>query len=485
MATTALHRDEHDLELNGAQEAIVAYDRAVDELTHFRDGVVTSTAQALEHDPQFPLGQALNAYLRLLTTELDDLKAATSAFNTYLATRDQRITLTPREQAHFAAIEAWLQGNMTGAGAILRQLQRDHPRDLLSLLVGHQIDFFTGDALALRDRPGEALAAWALEDRHLGPVLGMYAFGLEEAGDYGRSEDEGRRAVELDPNDVWGIHAVAHTYEMQGRFGEGTRYFDTRVSAWTAQDNFFSPHNWWHYALYALEAGDPQQALMVYDRELHNDQVEHLAMQMLDASALLWRFYLEGDEQSDRWRALADAWDEKMRTPHYAFNDMHAVMAYVGAGDISRAERLIESRRHWVAADQGASSNLRMTARLGIPVCEALVAFGQRHYARTVDLLAPIRLDFQGLGGSHAQRDALQRTLVEAALRSGRLDLSEALISERLTLRPSSPYNWLKRAQLAAREHDEAAERKAHARAAALAAGGGIAPAPTEAASTT
>jgi tetratricopeptide (TPR) repeat protein len=439
--------DEHGLETSGGAEAVAHFDRAVDELVHFRGGCLESASAALEADPTFAMGHALNAYLRLLTTEVGDFDEARTAFGSYRQGRTA--SALPREEAHLAAIDAWLQGDMTHAGTILRQVTEEYPRDLLALIVGHQIDFFTGDALALRDRAGTALKAFAGEDRHRGPVLGMYAFGLEEAGQYEHSEETGRTAVELDPADVWGIHAVAHTYEMQGRYEAGIGYFDKRVDAWAAPDNFFSPHNWWHYCLYALEAGRPEQALEIYDRELHNEEVELVAMQMLDASALLWRFYLEGADESARFRALVAPWEAKMARPFYAFNDFHAVMTYIGAGEIAKAEALIDERRRWVLSGSGTETNLRMTARLGIPVCEALVAFGRGNYGRAVDLLAPLRLDFQSLGGSHAQRDALQRTLVEAALRARRTELAERLIGERLLMRPSSPYNLLKRAQLA------------------------------------
>ncbi|MEU9844060.1 hypothetical protein AB0C69_33155, partial [Actinomadura sp. NPDC048032] len=71
-------------------------------------------------------------------------------------------------------------------------------------------------------------------------------------------------------------------------------------------------------------------------------------------------------------------------------------------------------------------------------------------------------------GGSHAQRDAVQKTLLEAALRSGRLDLARVLVSERISIRPASPFNWLKHADVAEALGDAATASTARSHAAKL-----------------
>jgi hypothetical protein len=67
-------------------------------------------------------------------------------------------------------------------------------------------------------------------------------------------------------------------------------------------------------------------------------------------------------------------------------------------------------------------------------------------------------------GGSHAQRDAVERTLLEAAIRAGQADLASALVSERLANRECSTYAWSKRALLLARAGDTAGATAATAR---------------------
>ncbi|MEQ4725413.1 tetratricopeptide repeat protein [Nonomuraea sp. B19D2] len=464
--------DQHGLAVTGAGAAAVRhYDRAIDELLHFRAEVDAETGAALAESPDFPMGNVLAAYLGLLTTEVADARAARARFSAFRRRTDEA-SLLPRERAHVAAVQALLDGDWLTCGRLLGEITVEHPRDALALAAGHQVDFFTGDARSLRDRIGGALNAWREDDRHFGHVLGMYAFGLEEAGHYDRSEEVGLRAVELNPRDVWGIHAVVHTYEMQGRFGDGVRYLDARLPDWST-GTFFNIHTWWHYCLYALESGDEARVLSIYDSVLAGGES---CMELLDAAALLWRLHLEGSgrpELDGRWRALADAWPVRVGEPFYAFNDMHAVMSYVGAGRIGEAEKLIATREAYVLEPRPGVTNQDMTLRVGLPVCRSLMAFGKGDYDAVVDALYPIRHRVNEFGGSHAQRDAVQKTLLEAALRAGRRDVARVLVSERVNVRPCSPYNWLKQAALAETLGDRGAAAAARLRAGELARQGG------------
>ena len=434
--------DRHGLETTGGAEAVAAFDAAVDSLFGFRVDLLAAAQRVTQVDPTMPMGQVLLAYLGLLGTEADDAAAAGPAFSAWVADRGLD-GLDERERAHVAAVHAWLAGDMLGAGAELAELSVAYPRDALALIVGHQIDFFTGRAAMLRDRIGGALSAWAPDDPHYSFLLGMYAFGLEEAGHYDRSEQVGLEAVALERSDVWAIHAVVHTYEMQGRFGDGLAFVDERVAD-VDQGNFFRVHNWWHYAIYTLELGRTDVALAIYDAVLHPPDSEGLVMEMLDATSLLWRLLLEGDQQAERFGAVAEGWVPKVTVPHYAFNDVHAVMALVGADRIAEAEQVVAERVRYLDHAPPSESNVIFTREVGLPVCRALVAFGQARYDEAVDLLWPIRRHLEVMGGSHAQRDAVQRTLLEATLRAGRSVLARQLLSERLGVKPTSPYTWRK-----------------------------------------
>jgi tetratricopeptide (TPR) repeat protein len=436
--------DARGLSLTGTGEAVSAYDRALDRLIRFSPEVTDAGAAAVAADPGCVMASVFCAYLALMSTEENAVAAATEALAGW---REHRCALLPRERAHLGAAERWIAGDMSGAGGLLDDICVEYPRDLLALSVGHQVDFFTGSAVNLRDRIGRALAGWHDDDEQLGFVQGMYAFGLEECNLYVQAREAGQAAIERNPDDVWGIHAVVHTYEMQGQIPDGVRFMRAREADWTT-GNFLNVHNSWHYALYLLQAGDTPGALGVYDRVLRHDGSPDVALELLDATALLWRMQLEGTQVGDRWQSLATGWARILTPGYYPFNDMHAIMAFIGNGELDRAESVVTALVGVAAHGDRAATSWRMTASVGLPVCRSLVHFGRGEYAEVISDLMPIRTRVHEFGGSHAQRDAVERTLLEAAIRAGRLELAAALVSERLSMRECNTYAWSKRAWL-------------------------------------
>jgi hypothetical protein len=309
---------------------------------------------------------------------------------------------------------------------VLEDLAIDYPLDGLALQAGHQIDFFTGDSRMLRDRIARALPFWNADIPGYHALLGMHAFGLEETGDYARAEREGKLSVELEPRDGWGQHAVAHVMEMQNRRRDGIAWMRRNREAWS-QDSFFAVHNWWHLALFHLGLGEIDEVLALFDGPIRG-KTSNLALEMIDASALLWRLHLLGVDVTDRFQALADNWTPLATAGNYAFNDMHAMMAFVGGNRSKEAEAVLEAQRSSI---DGAGDNAAFTREVGQPATLAIKAFGDGNYSETVRLLRPVRNYAHRFGGSHAQRDLIDLTIIEAATRAGQDRLAEALQIER------------------------------------------------------
>ncbi|MEL6679338.1 MAG: tetratricopeptide repeat protein, partial [Pseudomonadota bacterium] len=352
-----------------------------------------------------------------------------------IAARARDLPMTDREQSQLAALNHLLAGNWTRAAEALDHHSMLWPRDIVALQCGHLMDFFRANARALRDRVARALPAWTEGEPGQSFVLGMHAFGLEECGDYARAEAAGRAAVEADPLDGWAHHAVAHVLEMEGRTADGLAWMEARAPHWSGDDSFFQVHNWWHKALFHLEEDDAPAALALFDGpvSLH---AAGTASNLVDGAALLWRVMLAGHEIGDRWGPLAEAWTVHADGTLFPFNDWHAAMAYLGAGRIGEVDAILD--RYARAEGSEVADWARAPGRALI---SGFRAFALGDYMGAVEALAPARHIANRFGGSHAQRDVIDLTLVEAALRAGQADIARSLAHERLALRPHSPVN--------------------------------------------
>jgi hypothetical protein len=392
--------------------------------------------RALAEDHGFAMGHALRVALAVMAAE----KGALPMLADSVAAIEGSAAANARERAHAAAGRAWLAGDFRGAVDRYGDLLMDHPRDLVALQAAHIGDFLLGQSQMLRDRLAWVLPHWNADTPGYGYVLGMYAFGLEETNLYDRAEDTGRRALQLEARDPWSVHAVAHVMEMQGRTADGIDWLTGRSGDWSP-GNGFAFHNWWHLALFQLELGDHARALDIHDRLLRPRPTQ-IAYENVDASALLWRLHLRGVDVGDRWRALARDWEPAVDDGYYAFNDVHAVMAFIGAGRTDLVERALATLGRQAAAGAPGGNGM-MSREVGLPLARGLLAFSRGDHEACIRELSAVRVHAHRFGGSHAQRDVIHLTLVEAALRSGRTRLAQALVAERTALRPDSPFNRL------------------------------------------
>lgn len=423
-------------------QSLALYERALAGMNCYRGDPLANIDRAIEPDPDFAMGHVFRAHASISVWEQSVVPAVAAS----LAQLDERSSrINDRERQHARAIRAWLNGDWRTYSATLDRLLGDYPRDLLALQAGHLADFYHADRDNLRGRVARALPEWNAADRGYGFVLGMYAFGLEECGSYGAAEEAGRHAIELEPDDCWAQHALAHVMEMQARQAEGIAFMESRQAHWAQADNGFAFHNWWHTALYYLDQGNIERALSIYDTGIRPEPTETRLM-MLDAAALLWRMHLRGIDVGRRWHELAGAYQRGDENGFYAFNDMHAMLTFVATGNVKQAQVLLDAIQASARADH---TNGAMAREVGLAIVCAIEAFGREKYTEVIDLLMPVRYRAHIFGGSHAQRDIVHRTLIEAALRAPDRALSKALTNERTALKPHCPFTW----QLHARAH--------------------------------
>ena len=405
---------------------LAAYNAALSQFTCYAGDPFAPLNDAIAENPGFVRAHILKAWMPLIGSDRPSQAMAAGAYHD--ATK---LSMNRAELGHVTALGKVIDGEIRQAARILEDVSIEDPTDVLALQMGQVLDFLLGDSRMLRDRIGRALPFWSEDMPHCHAILGMFAFGLEEMGQYARAEAAGRRAIELEPRNSWAQHAVAHVLEMQDRRRDGIAWMTEDTDRW-AKDNFFAVHNWWHLALFHLGLGEVDKVLELYDGPIYGTP-SPMEFDMVDAAAMLWRLKLMGVEVGDRWTAIADGWQAISDVSYYGFNDAHAAMALVGAG---RSEALKDLVKAQAAAMLGAGDNAEFVREVASPLVQGIIAFGDGDYSETVERLRPIRSKAHRFGGSHAQRDVIDLTLVEAARRSGQENLALALIAERQLVYP-------------------------------------------------
>jgi len=421
--------------------ALAHYDNALDLIRLYRGDPIAALDAALAEDPDFGGAWAARAGLLVQQTDRAYGEETTKSLRAGGAAR-----LNEREAQHLRAAQDWAEGRYNEGTTRLARIAQENPRDLLALQYAHVGCFFLGLQSELRDWPLQALRAFKAGEDGYSYIQGMAAFGLEECGDYARADIYGRQAVAADPRDGWAVHAVAHVNEMRGDLEAGIPWLADNAQYW-APESGFSYHNYWHLALLHLDRGDIAKVLQLFDENVRPNAEAQVVLEWIDASALLWRLHLEGIDVGDRFEKLAACWERAGEDAFYAFNDLHAIMAFLGAGRAKDAERTLKAMRA-AAADSG--DNAYMTRKVGLPLAEAFIAFEAGRYGECVEKISATRGIAQRFGGSHAQRDVLSLTAIHAALRGGFAATAEAFAAERLAHKPQSP--WAGRLARQARE---------------------------------
>jgi len=407
--------------------------------------------QSLADDPEFAMGHCTRGYfLKLFVDRALDGHIADALVSAERSVRERGATR--RERDHIAALAAWHRGDWQTALECWERILLDCPLDILALKLSNHLYFYLGDSMNVRDSVARVLYAWDEETPGHGFVLGMYAFGLEECGDYAGADAVGQQAIEINPADAWAIHAVIHVMEMQGRHREGTDLLKTSEKVWTRCNNFAN-HLWWHGALLLMDLERYHAVIDGYDNRIRVEETDDY-LDIANAASLLWRLEEAGIDVGSRWRELAEKAEARSRDHLMAFADAHFMMALASDGRAEAARAMLNSIGETGRETTGMVGDIARD--IGLPLCAALLAYAGQDYRRTVELLEPVRYDLKYVGGSHAQQDVFHRTLVSAAIKSGQFEIARALMSERTADRPSSIWNWRTYARVLAALGDEA-----------------------------
>jgi len=419
----------HPIATNNATAA-KALDQAFNAYVRFRTDAMAHLDAAIAADPQFALPHAAKG---ILITTLAKPEFYPRARSELELAKSSHMPLTDRENHYLDALEAALGGKVTEAVSHYEQIALENPHDLFALRLSQSELFWIGEVAWMREISERAAAQWSADVPGYSAFLSIRAFGLEENGAYEPAEKCGREAVERDPADFWGTHAVAHVLVMQGRLADGVEWLSGLSDNWSTANNFVH-HLWWHLTLFHAELRDYDACLNIYDhklRDLDSPLMQALPDFFVDIQndvALLQRLELRGIDVEDRWQPISDLAQSRIGNHASPFTSAHCALALAAAGRYQEADDLISQIRQFIAGDPGTLGPRYALAVL--PASEAAIAHRRGEHQRVIDLMMPARRNLWQMGGSHAQRDLFFQLLVDSAVKLGRRDVLGLLLSE-------------------------------------------------------
>ncbi|CAB4006579.1 Hypothetical predicted protein, partial [Paramuricea clavata] len=188
---------------------------------------------------------------------------------------------------------------------------------------------------------------------------------------------------------------------MEGRYNEGITFLDRTEEHWT-RGEMLACHNYWHWALYHIEKGDHGVAVDIYDKQISQRCKSGAMLDLVDGSSLLYRLQLEGINVKDKWREMQQLWGDGHSDDHIlVFNDLHLLMCTLGSKENDETATIMQSMKDFIWERQGTNSDV--TKEVGLKMCEAFEYFDKEDYAKSTELLAPLKYKFVKVGGSNAQ----------------------------------------------------------------------------------
>ena len=415
--------DRYDLPLSTtSQVARDAYVEGCDLVLSAQPGAEAAFARALEADDRLAVAEIGRArWLAVQGLGADARRAATRA-------RAVAGAGTARERRHVETIALAVEGQGEAALDLMRAHLDEHPRDAMVLAPATGVFGLIGFS-GRRAREGELLAWLDRLAAHYGDdwwFLAAHAFAAGEAGHVEVARRRVERALALRPDNANAVHVHAHVLYESDRAADGLRFLDAWLPTYPFAGSLHC-HLWWHVAVFALARHDLARAWRVYTERVAPGASWGPPINTLsDAASLLWRTELAGGPpRPEAWRAVRDFGARAFPVIGVAFVDVHRGLALAGAGDGDALGRL--------ALDlDAAHAEGRLPAGRVVPaLARAFGAFARGEWEAAAGHLEPMLDEQVRIGGSRAQRDLVEHTLLAAYLRAGRRREAEDALRRR------------------------------------------------------
>ena len=330
-------------------------------------------------------------------------------------------------------------GGETARGlALVDEHVKEFPRDALLVNQASSTIGFGGraDREEFRQAFVERLAPAYGDDWWFQSAL---AFAYHETGRFDESRRLSERSLEQYPGNANASHNIAHVC-FERRTTTAAWRFSSRGSAATTAGRPFTATSRGISPCSSCTAAAPRERSRSTSATSCGSLNPRLAV--MDGTALLWRFGLfDCPEGPLSWRPLADLAVQVSR-PGFVFGDIHAALAYAACRDEDGLARLCDTLAGLAAKGHA------IAGTVALPLVRGAAAFAAGDYAGALAHIEPVDGEIHRMGGSHAQWEIFEETMVVCHLKLNRAAAAARLLRRRLQRRPSPrDQQWLDHAR--------------------------------------
>jgi tetratricopeptide (TPR) repeat protein len=423
--------DRYDLPIStSSTEARDAYVAGCDCVLSGAPGDIAHLTRSLEADPGFALAHAALARARFLLADVPSARQSAARARALAA------AATARERGHVDALCLAVEGKPVDALAATRAHLAEHPRDPMAAAPATGVFGLIGFSGRPMREPEQVAFLDTLRP-HLADdwwFQAVYAFALEEVGRLDEALALIERSLAQNPHNAHGAHIKAHVLYERGEDRAALDYLDAWLPTY-ARDGLMHCHISWHVALFALILGDVARAWQIYAAQVHPGGAWGPALNVAtDAPAFLWRAELAGEpRRAGLWDEVHAYSQKSFPRAGIAFVDVHRALAAVVAGDGEAIAGIVSELEQRAASGRSPAGDVVPRLATG------LARYGEGDWSAAIAALEPALAETVRIGGSRAQRDLIENTLLAAYLKAGRSADARQRIAARTDRRPSVP----------------------------------------------
>ncbi|MBQ10206.1 MAG: hypothetical protein CMJ45_01495 [Planctomyces sp.] len=399
--------------------------------------------QALEADEGFALAHCAQAHISMLRGRGSEARESADKAKSLSS------GISERERSQIEAIHLWVNGKGPQSLAVILEHMKEFPRNAMLLSLSQRLYMLGCSGAGVPDFPGHLFNLCQSVEKHCTDdwsFLSQFSFAHHETGKLDEALRLSEQSLEMYPSNGVASHSVAHAYFEMGDASSGGDFLGKWLDGYDKRGPS-TVHLSWHQALFQLAMGRYQDALDLYESGVRPTVVEKGSTALNDSASLMWRWQMYTKAAAPApWEEVCVIAASAADSPGPAFRDAHAALAFA-SGDPEAFQRLKDR------LGEAANAGNPLAAEVTLPLVQGIGAFAEGNYSESAAKMEPLAHQFARIGGSHAQREVFEDTLLEAYLRSDQVEKAEVMLRERLGRRPSYRDTfWMGRAQVSAGE---------------------------------